>query len=411
VWVQLSATTPAVWAVAAGALIALAARPAGADGRFGTTTTFFQEGNPAGPLHMRVISPSVWAGADAGDKVTIEANYDVDVVSGASVAIVSGPSAEVDAISSATRVTDLRQTTGATLQLRGDTTSLRASYSYGFENDYRSHALTLSARAELFERNTAFELSYGRGFDRVCNLAQPDSLDAVDRQRMPTSEGCFGGDQRESLDLNLQTFQAGWTQAWTPILLTQLVMTTQVLHGYQANPYRAVFLGLAAAQEHHPETRVRYSGGLRMRLWLEPLRGALHLFGRLYRDTWAIRSVTADLAYEQTLGAGLRLRARGRHYRQSGAVFYSDDYVLFPRGQYFTGDRELSAMSSWTVGGQLSWTVPSGDDGKVLGFLGTMLLVAKADFLMFDFPDFHYGNVPVPNDKALVVTLGIDTVF
>jgi hypothetical protein len=407
--VQLKRTVPLL--IGAALLVTWGTGPAAADGRFGTTTTFFQEGSPGGPLHMRVISPGVRAGADVNDHVAVQANYDVDVVSGASVAIVNAPAPEVDAISSATRVTDLRQTAGAGFELRDDNTSLHASYSYGFENDYRSHAFTLRARAEMFERNTAFELSYARGFDRVCNLAQAGNEDAVDRQRMPTSEGCFGGDDRVALDLNRQTFQAGWTQAWAPILVTQLTVTTQVLDGYQANPYRAVFLGLAAAQEHHPEVRVRYSSGLGARLWLDPLAGALHLFGRIYRDTWGIQSVTADLAYEQTVGQGLRLRGRARHYRQSGAVFYSDDYVLFPRGRYFTGDRELSPMSSWIVGGQLSWTVPSSDDGRVLGFLGSMLLVAKADFLMFSFPEFHYAGVPVPNDKALVVTLGIDTVF
>ena len=70
--------------------------------------------------------------------------------------------------------------------------TLRASYAYGFESDYRSNAITDGrASAELFERNTAFDISYGRGFDLVCNLAQPDNQEAVERRPLDGSEGCF----------------------------------------------------------------------------------------------------------------------------------------------------------------------------------------------------------------------------
>ena len=42
---------------------------------------------------------------------------------------------------------------------------------------------------------------------------------------------------------------------------------------------------------------------------------------------------------------------RARVYHQTGAVFWSDDYTggdppLGPKGQYWTGDRELSPFNS-----------------------------------------------------------------
>ncbi|MFW6067393.1 MAG: DUF3570 domain-containing protein [Myxococcota bacterium] len=398
--------------IAAAALVlGLSAQPhAQAESGVGTTTTVFHEGFGA-DLNMTVVTPSVNAQADAGDHLNLHADWEADVVSGASVAVVDAPSSDVDVISSATQLEDTRHTAGGGIRILDDVTSLDLAYHYGFENDYRSHSFSITARAELFERNTAFELSYARGFDQVCNLAQPEAQEAVDRQRLPSSEGCFGGDDRVSLDVDLHTLQAAWTQAWKPILITQLTLTTQVLDGYQANPYRAVFLGRAAAQEHHPDTRIRYAAGLGMNLWVEPLGGAFQVTGRLYRDTWDVESVTAELAYEQNVAAGLRLRARGRYYLQSGAVFYSDDYTLFPKGKYFTGDRELSPMSSWIAGGSLHWTVPAGEDGRVLGFLGGLNLVGKADFIMYAFDDFHYGEASVPNDRALVATFGVESVF
>jgi hypothetical protein len=371
-----------------------------------TTTVFHESG---GELEATVITPSVNAAVDLGEWVTVRAGWEADIVTGASVAVVDAPAAGVDVISSATVFDDFRNTAGGGIEVRSEHASVSAGYTYGFESDYRSHAFTLVGRAELLERNTILEIRYARGFDSVCNLLQPRAQEAVDRARMPTSDGCFEeGLQRESLDLDIQSFQGGWTQAWTPVLTTQLTLTTQLLHGYQGNPYRAVWLGRSGAQEFHPTDRARYALGLGVRWWLKPVDGAVQLFGRAYRDTWDVTSVTAELAYEQLIGGDLRLRVRGRYYLQSGAMFYSDDYSRFPRGQYFTGDRELSPMSSITVGGQIQYSIPPGDDGAVLGFLETLDLVGKADYIMFDFSDYHYGRADIPTQSAIVGTISIE---
>ena len=395
-----------------GACVALAllaiAGPARAQVDVSTTTTYYRESG--GGLKHQAVTPNLRIRGTVQDVVTVSAGWEADIVSGASVAVVDAPSGEVDAITSATQWDDMRNTVTGGVGVRSDFASLSASYTYGTESDYRSHAFTLTGRAELFERNTTVELSYGRGFDQVCNLLQPRAQEAVDRQRMPGSDGCFGGEDRETLDLDIHTLQAGWTQAWAPIFATQLTVTGQVLNGYQGNPYRSVWLGRAAAQEHHPENRVRYAAGLGMRLWLQPLRGALQLFGRVYRDTWDILSATAELAWEQRLAEGLTVRVRGRYYNQTGAHFFSDDYAREPRGQYFTGDRELSPMSSWLVGGHIAYDIPPDDEGEV-GIFTAFRLVAKFDWLKYDFRDFRYGRVAVPNDWGLAATLSLQAQF
>lgn len=377
-------------------------------GEVNTTVTVFRE--QGGPLEMTVITPSAAVGGTVGEHVSLSAGYEADIVSGASVAVVDAPSGGVDAISSATRLNDVRHTAHAAFGLLDRNTRFTANYAYGRESDYQSHSFSLSAQAELFERNTRFELSWARGFDRVCNLAQPRAQEAVDRQRLPSSDGCFGGADRETLKLRLQTFQGSWSQAWTPVFTTQLTLTAQILNGYQGNPYRAVWLGRSAAQEYHPNNRARIAGGLRMRIWLKPLSGALQIGGRFYRDTWNVQSITASLGYEQSIASRLRLRVRGRYYTQTAAAFYSDDYVLNPRGQYFTGDRELSAMDSITAGLRLLWSIPENDEGRV-AFLGTLNLVAKFDFIFYRFDDFHYGAAPVPNNQAIVATLSLEGTF
>ncbi len=386
--------------------VALAAS-AGAQVGVSTVTTYYRE--RGGPLENQVVTPSVRIRGDIRDVAQVRAGWEADVVSGASVAVVDNPGLTPDVITSATRYDDLRNVASAGFTLRSEFASLSADYSYGNESDYRSHGFRLGAATELFERNTRFEISYGRGFDQVCNLAQPRAQEAVDRQRLPNSDGCFGGSpDRESLDVDIHTFQGGWTQAWTPVLVTQLTFTGQVLSGYQGNPYRSVWLGRSAAQEFHPENRQRWAGGLATRVYVRPLKGAIQLFGRLYRDTWDVTSVTAELAWEQTLVESLRVRVRGRYYSQSAAAFFSDDYSRFPRGQYFTGDRELSSMDSWVIGGSVRYALPPPLEERTLEELSFVL---KFDHLRYDFRDYTYAGAAVPNDTGIALTFGLDAQF
>ncbi|MFK7990376.1 MAG: DUF3570 domain-containing protein [Sandaracinaceae bacterium] len=406
-WALLLSAVAAVPAVALGPSIAVA----DASGRADVYTTGFYEFG--GPLNMLVITPRAGLRVDPVEELTLNLSYEADVVSGASVAVVDAPAAEIDAISSATQLDDFRSVISGGMALRSDYGTLTGSYSYGFESDYRSHSFTLGASTDLFERNTTFAVSYGRGFDQVCDLNQPRNQEAVERRRLDVSDGCFDEDDedRTARDIDLQTFQGSWTQAWAPIFVTQLTVTGQLVDGFQSNPYRAVWLGRSAAQENHPENRFRYAARLAARLWVEPLSGAIHASARVYRDNWDVRSVTAELAYEQSIDGAIRVRLRGRYYRQGAAAFFSDDYGFMPRGQYFTGDRELGEMESFMAGAQLVWTVSGGAEGASLGPFSTFRLLLKADFLHHEFPGFRYGRVAVPNRETIIGTLGIDLAF
>lgn len=374
-----------------------------------TTTVFYEAGND---LHTTVINPSASANVDLGTTLSISAGWEADVVTGASVAVVDAPSGDVDAITTATVYDDVRHAFHGGAQLAGDDAQIRAAYTYGFESDYESHALSISAGAQLFDRNTTFELTYAKNWDSVCDLAQPNVDKAVERQRLPSSEGCFGKNpDRTEHALDLHMLQGAFTQAWTPIFNTQLAFSTQLIDGFQANPYRAVWLGRSQAQEHHPEQRVRYALGLSARIWLRPVGGALQMSARAYRDTWDIEALSGELGYERNLGDFLRVRLRGRYYTQTRAAFFSDDYALAPRGRYFTGDRELSTMQSALAGARFELVPAPSDDGNVAGFLDTLVIVLKADYLRYFFQDFRYGNLVVPNDQALFGTLGIEATF
>ena len=71
-----------------------------------------------------------------------------------------------------------------------------------------------------------------------------------------------------------------------------------------------------------------------------------------------MQAVTGDLVVNKYLSSVMLLTLRGHYHLQSGASFYrnSDQYhILGPAGPYWTGDRELSPMSNYLVGGRMAF--------------------------------------------------------
>lgn len=384
------------------ALLVLACLPrALAQGSVSAGASLFRE--QGGPLNMNVIMPSVNAAVEVAEPLQLRVGWMADIVSGASVAVVDAPADRVDAITTAT-VRDTRHQFAGGLTLRDRQGSVDVAYSHAFENDYRSDNFAVTARTDLWDRNTGFELSYARAFDRVCDVA--GSFEPVEKPRLDSSKGCFSDDQtRSSRDLTIHTLQAGFTQVWTPVFTTRISMLAQLLHGFQVNPYRAVRIGKTAAQEHAPNERARYAVSASGRYWLAPLSAALGLEARAYRDSWGITSFSGELSYDQKLFGEVRLRLRLRYYAQGAAAFFSDDYMLAPKGRYFTGDRELSAMRSALFGLAFRWQLPSDESGHLLGFLSSFAVVLKGDLLRSFFDEFHYDRAEVPNTLAQLLSL------
>ncbi len=395
--------TGASLALALALAIAASPRTGRADSYLDAHVVYFDETGLNDTLRVRVISPSAEGSVDLGDHLTARAGYSADVVSGATVKV-------VDVSTSATEFSDTRHSFTGGLTARRDTLSVSGSYTYGFENDYRSHSITVTARTEIAERNSIFELAYSHNWDGVCNEPNRDVQDAARRIALDSSTGCFaeGNASRVESPLSVDSVQLSYTQNLSAILVTQLVATAQLLHGFQSNPYRSV-LSSFIAQEHHPEDRARLAVAGRVNLFLPPLRGALRVLVRGYRDTWDVRSTTLEGAYEQTFGPALRLMGRVRYYRQNAAVFYSDDYGLSPQGQYFTGDRDLAAMTSWIVGARLLvHLTPPEDQTRLLSLFHGLDLALKADLFLFDYsidpnPIYRFTLAGTPVDMRAVV--------
>jgi hypothetical protein len=370
---------------------------------------------------MTVYTPGVDVAATPADWVTVRGGYEADVVSGASVATKAGPSYQavnpgVDVVTTAS-VKDFRQSPNGGFTLRKGDVAYTASYTYGTEHDYRSHSIFVGAKTEAYEHNTQFEISYARNFDSVCDRVQAVNDTAPRFRALEDSKGCFTNNPlRRRRPLTIDGLQAGWTQAWTPTFATQLIYTAQLLDGFQSNPYRSIIVAQGLkAQEHHPEVRLRQAVALRFNWYLRPIKVALRLTGRAYRDTWDIVSGTGELEAERYLFESVRVAARGRFYKQSGAVFWSDDYTggnapLGPKGQYFTGDRELSPFWSFGLGVRVMQTFrpssgPDGQNRRMLGIFTDAKIGASADAMQFSYDEYTLAGVPITNARAYIIGL------
>ena len=376
---------------------------------FGMRGTYFNESMPYGK--MTVFNPSSDLTVKPWDFLSFHGGWQADVVSGASIKTRNAQRGQnPDAISTAS-VKDLRQQVSGGFGVNRKFTSLEASYAYSWENDYRSHSFDVTAKAELLQRSMELSIAYARNWDSVCDVTQADP-DPTRHRSLDSHVGCFTDNpNRTTHPIAIDALQGGWTQAWTPTFATQATVSLQMMNGFLSNPYREVNIGVnTPVQEFVPEVRVRWSAGLRANFWIKPLKTALRLATRFYRDTWDIRALTAEIELERYLFVdAFRLRARGRYYKQGHAAFYSDDYLIEPRGKYFTGDRELSDMQSILAGLRALYG-PSAGQKKWLGFLEKVELSLGVDVAFFKYSDFTINGEPLKK-TAIIGSLGFTLVF
>ncbi|MCA9599576.1 MAG: DUF3570 domain-containing protein [Myxococcales bacterium] len=380
-------------------------------------TTVFHEPSSK-KSQMTVVTPAATLAVMPWEWLTVSGHYEADVVSGASEPIKAGPLSSPDIISQAS-VKDVRHVFGGSFTLKRKDTHLTAGYTYGAENDYKSNGIAVSAGTDFLKKNTQIELSYARGFDEVCNVAYPVTRDPTLRQRLDSSKGCFTSDAtKQSQDIDIDTFQAAWTQSWTPLFTTQVVGSFQLQHGFLGNPYRGVVIGATGqiAQEHHPDNRARSAIAVRGKYYIKGAKTTIGLGVRGYRDTWDILSQTVQLDAERYMLPWLRLLVRGRYYNQGGALFWSDDYTggepqMGPRGQYWTGDRELSPLKSYMLGGRVlgEWRGRPGD--RIFGMLLTASAGANLDVVKTNLEEFTLAGQAPDDTWAFILGLGVSGGF
>lgn len=349
---QLSRSLALVFAAGALAVPARAAdNPTEASARL----TLFQEPSTQN-RGIKVVHPQVDASSPLGGGVGISAGWEADAVTGAT------PKVFVDTVTAATGFTDFRQMAHGGLSYDRADAGVAASYAYGWEHDYRSHSLSVTTHDDLYDHNFTLALSYTHNWDSVCDANNTTAASPLDLQALSSSQHCFMPGMTDVVThrLNIDAVEPSLSWTMTPRLIVQGGGTIQILDGFQSNPYRQVAFGdqQRQPQEHEPTYRQRYALFGRAAYAFPQWRASAVFMGRLYQDSWAMQAVTGDVQVHKYLTEWMLLTLRGHYHLQSGASFYRDAHgyrVNGPAGQYWTGDRELSPMSNYLIGGRLAF--------------------------------------------------------
>jgi len=368
------------------AVAVVAPRPVAADDKVDATTTWYQEARRGNLGGLTVVHPQVDFGV--GDEVSFEAGWSADAVTGATAAVYA-----VDAVSSATKFSDLRNEGHASLGFAGRRSQLAVTGSVGAERDYLSITAGGSGSIDLPGKNTNVALSYTHNFDQVCDRDNA-MLGPLERRPLTGLDPCnknyiLGKDTPGMTvwrDVAIDTAQGTITQNLSPTMNLQVGLWGQIVDGFQSNPYRRVRVGQIDAQEHSPGTRARGALSARLNRYLIPVHAALHLSARLYSDTWGVNSAAVETDWSQYLGSDLLFRLRARIYQQTAATFFKDAFFYETEstaGEYFTGDRELAPVRNILVGGKFT-VLTVAEDKKVWGVFEKMQFNLKGDVIFLD---------------------------
>jgi hypothetical protein len=346
------------------ALCALCAR-ARADDSFTAKTQVYADSD-----HTTVVSPLVAISRDAWRGGTLGASYVADVVSSASIDVVSNAT---------THMSDFRSEITGSLTQKLRATTLSASYIYSIEHDYESHTANLGVSQDLFQRNTTLAL----GLTFVHN--------AVGRS----------GDQTFHRQLIVAGAGASWTQVLSRKTIGQLSYTFTFNDGFQASPYRFVpVLGPMGevdfkVPETMPDQRYRHAfvAGINQHLFTD---SAIQADYRFYFDNWGMKSHTVQLRYFVTW-RDVTLRLRERFYYQNAVDFYKPHYDEVE--PFMTTDRESSTLWSNLLGAKISWRLP--------WVHRALELEVKGDFLYI-----HYVDYPLLAQRfGGTVELGLNVIY
>ncbi len=307
---------------------------------------------------VEIDGPSVLVRKSVGKSVSVAANYYVDMVS----------SASIDVITTASPYTEERtQYSLAADYLRGNT-MMSLGITNSEESDFDATTYNLSISQDMFGDLTTLTLSYAYGDDTVRRSDDPNFF----------------------RDNTRQHYGIGVTQILTRNLISALNFEVITDEGFLNNPYRSVRyedagspLGFSFEPELYPRTRTSSAIGLRAKYFL-PYRAAIEAQYRYFTDTWDIDAHTFSVGYTHPWREFI-FSAKYRWHDQTGAHFFRD---IFPRSEAtnFRGrDKELSPLTSQTLKFAVAYEIFSNG----LGFLDKGTVNFAFDHLMIDYNEFR----------------------
>jgi hypothetical protein len=262
---------------------------------------------------VTALGPAVLIRKSLFDRVSVTGSYYVDMVSNASI----------DVVTTASPYHETRKEAGLGLDYVYHDARISLSGTHSKEPDYTADSTSVDVTQDVFGGMTTVSLGYTRGWDTVGKHGSPTF----------------------SAQANHWQYRFGVTQILTPRWLMSLNLESVSDSGYLQSPYRVARVFGAAVPERDPTTRTGRAVLLRA-VGDIGSRSAVHVQYRYFWDTWNISAHTAELGYSRHVGERWLADAYFRYYRQDHALFYSDNFRA--EETYMSRNRQLGTF--WDAG-------------------------------------------------------------
>jgi opacity protein-like surface antigen len=338
---------------------------------------------------LQVDGPSVLVRKAYKDKVSVWANYYVDMIT----------SASIDVVTTASEYSEQRDEQSVGIDYLTGKTFMGLSYTTSEESDYSSDSVRFGISQDFFGDLTTIGVSYARGRDEVRRNGDETFAEKTDRQN----------------------YRVDLTQILTRSLVVSLNYEGITDEGFLNNPYRQVRFvdprearGYAYQSELYPDTKTSSAFAVRGMYYL-PWRASLRAEYRNYSDSWGVSAWNVEAGYTHPFDFGLTLEARYRYYDQTSADFYSDLFPFANSQNFLARDKELASFSNHSVGAGAIYAfntpwLPFVERGSVNLFV---------DYMTFDYDDFRdvrvaggaAGTEPLYSFDSLVLRAFVSLYF
>lgn len=308
---------------------------------------------------LKVNGPSILVRKGIKDKVSVWTNYYVDMIT----------SASIDVVSTASEYTEKRKEKSLGIDYLHGKTFMGLAYTNSEESDYSANAVRFGISQDFFGDLSTLGISYARGWDEVRR----------------------NGDDTFAEDTDRQSYRVDFTQVLTKNLIMNLNYEAITDEGFLNNPYRQVrYLDPNAARgysyqaELYPRTKTSSATAVRAMYYL-PYRASLKGEYRFYTDTWGVSAFNTELGYTHPFDSGLTLELKYRFYSQTAADFYNDLFERVSAQNFLARDKELATFTTHTAGVGVSYEFKT----PWLPFFSKGEASLFADYILFQYDDFR----------------------
>jgi len=298
--------------------------------------------------------PALLVRKSLSDNFSLTGSYYIDSVTNASI----------DVVTTASRYKETRKEYDVGFDYVYRDSKITFSTTDSREPDYIAKSNGLDITQETFGGLTTVNIGFTRGEDDVYKH----------------------GDPLFQAFASHWQYRAGVSQILTPHWIMSLNGEVVSDEGYLASPYRVARVFGAFVPENDPTTRSSRAADVKLVGDLGH-RDAIHFDVRHFWDNWAIKANNFEVGYSRYFGENWLGDVSTRYYKQSKALFYSDDAAADTL--YISRNRQLSDFDDVSIGGKISYTLKKEATYTVKLNASWQLI----DYRYNDFTDLQTGSL------------------